>query len=133
MKKLKIIASIGAVVVIIIIIGFIVMNKNMNKALETYNNFNYSNLDLSKVEDGVYKGSEDGGLVKASVEVTINDHKISKVTILSHECGKGKPAEAIAEDMVSHNSPDVDVISGATFSSHVIKVAVYNALTNKAE
>lgn len=133
MKKIKIIASIIAVVVIVIIIGFIAMSKNMNKALETYNNFNYSDLDLSKVEDGLYNGSEDGGMVKVSVEVTVKDHRITKISILSHDSGKGKPAETITEDIIRHNSPDVDVISGATFSSHVIKVAVYNALSNKAE
>jgi len=91
--------------------------------------FDYSSLDLSSALDGTYTGSEDGGIVKASVEVTVKDQVITQVTILTHECGKGKPAEVIVKDIVEQNSLAVDAISGATFSSGVIKMAVYNALT----
>jgi uncharacterized protein with FMN-binding domain len=37
----------------------------------------------------------------------------------------------IVNDIVAKNSLEVDAISGATHSSQVIKVAVYNALTKR--
>ena len=42
--------------------------------------------------------------------------------------GKGAPAEAIVNDMISENRCDVDTVTGATCSSIVIKSAVHNAL-----
>lgn len=90
----------------------------------------YQSIYLSKVADGTYTGSEDGTLVKATVEVTVKDHIITDITILEHQCGTGKSAEVIVKDIVEKNSFDVDAISGATYSSNVIKVAAYNALKN---
>jgi len=113
-----------AIIVIAIIITIVVM---MSK-LKNYDTVDFAGMDLSSVEDGTYTGSEDAGLVKASVEVTVSNHTITKVTILSHDCGKGKPAEVIVGDVVAANSLEVDAISGATLSSNVIKMAIYNAL-----
>ncbi len=113
----------------VIMIGVIVLYTDTEKRIEAYNDFKFSNLDLSSVEDGTYTGSEDGGIVKASVEVKVVDHIITDVKIISHRNGRGKPAEVIANDVVAKNTIDVDVVSGATLSSSVIKMAIYNALT----
>jgi uncharacterized protein with FMN-binding domain len=118
-----------AIIFAVIATGITVLIINMGKNISAYNDYDFSNLNLSSIEDGTYTGSEDGGIVKASVEVIVKDHVITQVTILSHECGKGKPAEVIVNDIVEQNSLAVDAISGATYSSGVIKVAVYNALT----
>lgn len=130
MKILKRILIVFGVFIALITIGFTVLYFTTKKSEAAYNDFDFAGLDLSSVEDGTYTGSEDGGIVKASVEVTVKDHAITKVTILSHDCGLGKPAEVIVNDIVKQNSLEVDSISGATFSSNVIKVAVYNALIN---
>jgi len=79
--------------------------------------------------DGSYKGFYDGGMVKAEVEVTIAGGSMTAVTILRHECGTGKPAEAIIDDVVAAQNLDVDVISGSTYSSKVILKAIEVALT----
>jgi uncharacterized protein with FMN-binding domain len=131
MSKLKKLVIILCSVAAILLIGIILMFSNADKSLSTYKSFNFGNLDLSSVEDGAYIGSEDGGLVKASVEVTVKNHAITNVKILSHDNGKGKPAEAIVDDITEKNSLEVDTISGATLSSYVIKMAVYNALSQK--
>lgn len=127
-KLKKFLLIIGAVI-ILITCGVIAMFINAGKITSAYNDFDFGNIDLSLVEDGTYTGSEDGSMVKASVEVTVKDHAITQVKILSHECGTGKPAEVIVDDIVKANSLQVDTISGATFSSNVIKMAVFNALT----
>lgn len=103
----------------------------LTKHISDYRHFDFDSLNLSTVKDGSYIGSEDGSIVKATVKVTVKDHVIKDVEIVSHESGKGKPAEVIVDDIVKKNSLQVDTVSGATFSSYVIKKAVYNALTNK--
>ena len=127
-KTKKSLITIG-IIFAVIATGILVLIINMGKNVSAYNDYDFSSLDLSSVIDGTYTGSEDAGIVKASVEVTVKDHVITQVTILSHECGKGKPAEVIINDIVAQNSLAVDAISGATFSSGVIKMAAYNALT----
>lgn len=125
-KKGCLIAILVTLVIIFTII--IIAITSMGKIVKSYEAFHYSDLDLSKVEDGIYVGSEDGTLVQATVTVTVEDHMIKNITIDEHKCGTGQPAEVIIEDIVEKNSFEVDAISGATLSSNVIKVAVYNAL-----
>lgn len=112
------------VLVSAIALAIIVMGNSMSK----YDNFDYSDLDLTKVEDGTYTGSQNSSLVKATVTVTVKNHVITDIAIIKHECGKGKPAEKIVKDIVKSNSLNVDAVSGATSSSNIIKMAVYNAL-----
>lgn len=88
-------------------------------------------VDMSKVKDGVYEGYSETTLVKAQVRVTVKDGKIENVEILKHECGKGRPAEAITKEMIEKNDIEVDTVSGATISSEVIKDAVRKALRNE--
>ena len=126
-KGKRIILAIIAVIAVITI-GIAVMFNNISNNLDSYKDYDFSGLDLSQVEDGTYTGSEDANIIKATVEVTVKDHVITEVKILSHDSGQGKPAEVIVDDIVANNSLEVDAISGATHSSQVIKVAVYNAL-----
>ena len=130
MSKAKKIVIIIGCVFIVILIGIIAMFISSGKEVSYYKHFDFGSLDLTAVQDGTYTGSEDGNMVSASVEVTIKDHAITNVKILSHKCGTGKPAEVIVDDIVKKNSLEVDTISGATLSSNVIKMAVYNALSS---
>jgi uncharacterized protein with FMN-binding domain len=79
--------------------------------------------------DGTYQGSYDSGMVKAIVDVTISTGTIERIDILKHECGLGKPAEAIVNVIVEAQSLDVDAVAGATYSSLVILKAIEMALT----
>jgi len=84
--------------------------------------------DLSSARDGAWRGYYDGGMVKVEVEVAVSAHRIDSITILKHECGLGKPAERIVGSIVEAQSLDVDVVSGASFSSRCILKAVELAL-----
>ena len=130
-KKLMKGCLITVVAVLLILIVSIIFVINLaSKNTKTYDEMDFSKLDLSTIADGTYTGSEDAGIVKASVEVTVENHIITEVKILSHNNGKGKPAEVIVQDIKDQNSLVIDAISGATFSSNVIKMAVYNALND---
>lgn len=124
-KKLLIIGSVLLTLVLIIGVVIFIMVKNFNKQLEA---LNYQEVDMTAVADGIYTGVSETSMVKATVKVTVTDHKITDLIILNHDNGRGKDAEAIIDDIVAKNSCDVDAVSGATASSKVIKSAVRNAL-----
>jgi len=88
-------------------------------------------VDLSAVADGAYEGSADAEIVRAQVRVTVRDHQITKIELLRHDTGQGRPAEVIPDRVVAAQSLKVDMVSGATYSSKVILKAIENALTGK--
>lgn len=118
----------GIVVLVIGIgmgIGLSNLSKEQNKQIEA---MEFTNIDMKKIQDGTFTGVSETPLVKATVEVSVEDHKITDIVITRHDNGKGTAAEAIVLDMIAANTYDVDAVSGATTSSKVIKNAVYNAL-----
>ena len=102
------------------------MNKGMEKAKNEL--MLIEDPDLSKVDDGIYKGKLDTMLVKAEVEVSVVNHKIVSISIIKHKNGQGKPAETIIGTIIKDNSTDVELIAEATMSSLVIRAAVIDAL-----
>lgn len=85
-------------------------------------------VDLSEVEDGIYEGTEETDLVKATVVVTVKDHRITDIQLTRHENGKGTAAEAMIPEMIRQNTSEVDVTTGATMSGKTIKASVRKAL-----
>lgn len=84
-------------------------------------------LDLSQVSNGTYEGSYTAFPVSVTLNVTVTNHQITSITILKHDNGQGKPAEVILSDVIDAQSLQVDVISGATYSSKVILLAIQDA------
>ena len=115
-------------ILILVVSCTAMMNKEMEKAKNEL--MLVEDPDLSKVEDGIYREKVETMLVKAEVEVSVKNHKIISISIIKHDNGKGKPAEAIIDDIVKDNSTDVELIAGATMSSLVIRAAVIDAVTN---
>lgn len=128
-KALKIVLIVVAVFVILIGILFATMMNKMSKITkEKMDEHVNVEIDMNQVADGIYKGSSDGGMVKVEVEVEVKDHQIVNINLLKHECGTGKPAESMIDEMVKNNTDDVDIVSGATTSSKTIRNAVNVAL-----
>ena len=119
------------VLILFILILVVSCTAMMNKEIEETKKelMAIEDPDLSKVEDGTYKGKVETMLVKVEVEVSVMDHRIISISIIKHDNGKGKPAEAIVDDIVKDNSTDVELIAGATMSSLVIRAAVIDAVT----
>lgn len=85
-------------------------------------------VDTVSLTDGVYQGSYKQGPNQADVEVTIQNRKIMKIEILKHKEWRGEKAETIINRIVEKQSTDVESVSGATRSSHVIMNAVQKAI-----
>ena len=88
----------------------------------------FTNIDISDIPDGVYIGEYDVNVIYAKVEVTVENGEITNIIILEHRNERGKPAEAVINNIVEEQKIDVDAVSAATNSSTVIKKAVENAL-----
>jgi len=85
----------------------------------------------TKYKDGVYTGTADGFQPGLTVSVTIKDNKISDIKITAHNESEGfyeKPFDSVPKAIISKQSTDVDVVSGATYTSKGIMNAVANAL-----
>lgn len=85
-------------------------------------------ISLSQVADGTYQGACDVGFIQAQVEVTVEEGRITNISLLQHKNGRGEPAEAVLDAICREQRLDVDAISGATNSSAVLKQAVAGAL-----
>lgn len=86
-------------------------------------------VDIKDVKDGVYFGKEETPLVSVEVNVTVKDKRIVDIALLRHENGKGEKAEEMIPEMIKNNTSEVDIVSGTTLSSKVIRAAVRNALS----
>ena len=124
-RALKILLVIPAVLALLIITMCAVIVLRMNSQVKS---FDRSEVDVSQVKDGIYEGRSETDMVKVDVRVTVSNGDISDIEIVKHECGKGKIANVIVKDMIEKDDVEVDAVSGATFSSEVIKDAVRNAL-----
>lgn len=85
--------------------------------------------------DGVYKGTGTGYAGKITVAVTIKDKQITAIDILSSsdDAAFFNRAKAVIDRIIAGQTLDVDVVSGATFSSNGIISAVKNALTGEKD
>ena len=83
-------------------------------------------------QDGTYQGSGTGFGGTITVQVTVSGGKITAVDILSASGETGSyfaSAQGVVSKVLSSQSPNVDAVSGATYSSNGIIQAVQNALS----
>lgn len=94
--------------------------------------------DVSSLPDGIYKGSSKvaiplGSIAaypRAEVEVTVSGGRYSAITVSSPK-SIGQNAEFVdfANRMIAAQSPAVDGVSGASFTSKAVQLAVVKAVT----
>lgn len=83
------------------------------------------------VKDGTYKGSANGYGGKVTVNVTVSKKTMTAIDVASAPGETDsffQRAKGVIDEMLTAQSTDVDVMSGATYSSNGIIGAVKNAL-----
>ena len=75
----RIILYIVFAILVIGVGGFIYATMGLSK----YRKMVINDVDLAKIEDGVYQGEFTGGRWKNKLEVTIKDHKITDIGLLN--------------------------------------------------
>jgi uncharacterized protein with FMN-binding domain len=92
------------------------------------------NFKTEGYQDGIYYGTGTGFQGDIKVKVTIKKGKITDMEIVKSQDGASylERASALLSKMIKKQSTDVDVVSGATYSSNGLIDAVSSAL-RKAE
>lgn len=83
-------------------------------------------------KDGVYEGTGTGFGGTIRVQVTVSGGKIAAIDILDasgETASYFASAQGVISRMIAGNTPNVDAVSGATYSSNGIIQAVQNALS----
>ncbi len=86
-------------------------------------------LNLTKMKDGAYQGSERGYVDNVNVEVTVKGGKISSFKILSHRENRAlKSLQTVPQQIVSRKTPSVDAYTNATITSYAVMSATLKAV-----
>ncbi|HDP78518.1 MAG TPA: FMN-binding protein [Mesotoga infera] len=125
---IKVLVAIGIAVAVLLIIMFVFVVPKLEAELKELDTLEFAPLNLADLDDGFYEGSFGAGIVSATVRVAVSGHEIKSIEIVKHNHGRGKPAEEITLSVIENQSVEVDVVSGATYSSKVILKAIENAL-----
>ncbi len=123
-RKLALLVMLGILTLLLVLC---VVTLFLPKPLNVAN----SKFNLTEIDDGIYQGECENGLVFAKLEVEVQNHEIVDVRILKHRNGLGSDAEAIVDSVISGQSIEVDAVSGATMSSKTILKAIEEALSNQ--
>ncbi len=128
MKKIiKIVIIILGVFVVIGIAGVTYLSYGKNQVLKEEVN----SINLEEIDDGVYTGTYKSFRWSSEVEVKVENHKITKITIKKdHTFPQGSVSEELFKQVIAKQSLDVDTVSGATVSSKAYLEAIEDALSN---
>lgn len=122
---LKIIVSIVIVVALIFTGGIIFLTRGLKAGSEVVIN----NVNVSSLSDGVYSGEYKGGRWTNSVNVSIKNHKITKIDIVKDVLFKKDDVrEKLFNRVIEKQNVEVDAISSATVTSKAYLKSIENAL-----
>jgi len=122
---LRIFLSIISVILVICIFGagFVMLGKN--KTIHAPLN----GISLASVADGTYEGSYSGFRWSNTVAVTVADHKIVDIQQVKPQVVASQDTiDKLVASVVSSQSTDIDVVSGATADTKAFLSAVEDAL-----
>jgi len=86
-------------------------------------------VDLSKIADGVYKGTFHKVRWTYEVEVTVKNHKIASIKNINKLPDPAvKLTDGAIRSIIDKQSVRIDVVSGATINTKAFQKAVENAL-----
>lgn len=127
MKK-KILIAVSGVIVLLIIVGagFAIW---ITRGLSDYVDLVIEEVDLSEAADGKYEGSFEGRRWSNTVEVFLEEGKITNIEIIEDvRFKRSEVHEELFENVIREQRIDADVVSGATVTSKAYLKAIENAL-----
>lgn len=128
-KKFKWIGLSVLVIVIIVGVAFSAFMKRSEANFEALMEIPVLGVDLTTISDGQYSGVYSVFPVSVEVTVEVASHEIVSISIDKHVNGQGGAAEVIVDEVIRQQSLGVDMVSGATYSSKVILMAIEDALS----
>jgi uncharacterized protein with FMN-binding domain len=128
MKKKLLYVLLAVVVVLVVFVGWFVLR--FRRMAQVMTQAPTASVDLSRLADGNYTGTFGDFLVTAKVRVKVASGRITSVEVLDQHAGPGYEAKDIPARIVAAQSPNVDVVTGATGSSRCLMAAVHRALNS---
>ena len=106
------------------------LSKDLRKKVESLEAESQKYMVNKKLKDGSYEGSGIGFRGNLKVEVDVSEGKISSIRVVENvdDAQYFEKARGLITNIVSGQTPNVDSVSGATYSSNGIKSAVRDAL-----
>ena len=106
------------------------LSKDLRKKVESLETESQKYMVNKKLKDGSYEGSGIGFRGNLKVEVDVSEGKISSIRVVENvdDAPYFEKARGLITNIVSGQTPNVDSVSGATYSSNGIKSAVRDAL-----
>ncbi len=117
-----------AVIIALVSIAFAIFFNQTEKALDELKGIEIHEVDLSSIPDGTYEGEYKVFPIHVILNVSVRNHEITGIDLIKHDNGQGAPAEALLDEIVKEQKIDLDAVSGASYSSRVILLAVEDAL-----
>lgn len=115
-------------VLVVLFLGGYLLLQSIQSNMETLEEAEIAAVDLAALDDGIYTGEFALFPVSVAVEVTVADGSIKAADIIRQQSGPGYEADAMIDRVIEAQSLQVDVVSGATYSSKAFLKAVANAL-----
>ncbi len=87
-----------------------------------------TDIDLTNVADGVYTGAYGKEVLFAKLQVTVAAGQIADIQVLEPSNGLGKAANQMISSVLSAQSLQVDIVTGASATSKLVLRTVEEAL-----
>lgn len=126
MKKfVKILISIFVIIIFAAGLGLMYISKGLKEGSRV----KIQNVTPEKLNSGTYSGKYEAGRWTNEVNVTVKDHKITKIDVIKDVTfSKPEVTEELFNKVIQKQSTDVNSVSGATVTSKAYLKSIENAL-----
>ena len=118
-----------AAIIFIVFCGYRIARKKV--LLREAASLPFYKIELSEIQDGTYSGKTYTSFLHLQLDVNIQDHKITEITVIENEGIDGEKARPIINKMIEQNSIVVPAVKGAELGSLVYISCVSTALAEK--
>lgn len=120
----KAIVSVVVIIIILLTAGISIQYYT----LHTFRTIEIGEVDLMKIDNGIYPGEADLGFLY-KVNVVVQNNKITDIEYVQNRTGiYAKLAEKVRRKIIRQQKINVDAITGATTTSKALLKAIDNAL-----
>ena len=88
----------------------------------------FYNIQPDQVADGKYRGKVYTNFLHVQLDVTVLDHKITKIDIIENEGAYGKKIDPLLDEIIAQNNSVVPAVKGEELASIVFISCVDDAL-----
>jgi uncharacterized protein with FMN-binding domain len=125
MKVLKILGLIFLLLIIVVAASMFYFSRGLDEVL----NISINPIDLTDVEDGIYKGRYEYGRWTNELNVTVNSQKITRIDIEKDvKIVQPELSSQLFERVIEKQNTTVDAVSGGTVTCKAYLKSIENAL-----